>query len=149
MSTEPTAADPVGRRRRGRAITVAVAVLAAIVIRLTAEMADADMVTAFEGQDPMNVNLALVISTSLLVGLASWAALAILERLTSHAATAWTALAVVVLLLSFGPVFLADVTSGTRVTLALTHLIVGVVLIGGMRRTFSGAVSRPVSGQPS
>lgn len=140
MSTSPISADPVGLRRKRRAITVAAAVLAATVIRLVAELADAEMVTGFEGQEPMNVNLPLVISFSLLIGLAGWAAIALLERRTSKALTAWTVLAAVVLLLSFGPVSLTEATAGTRTTLAVIHIAVGVVLISGIRWSSSRTV---------
>jgi hypothetical protein len=64
---------------------------------------------------------------------AGWASPALLERLTARARTIWTVIAVAVLMLSLlaGPA--AGITSGAKAGLALLHLAVGVVVIGGLR----------------
>jgi len=76
--------------------------------------------------------LEAVIAAALSAG-AGWATLALLERLTSRGRTIWTVIAVAALLLSLlvGPA--AGITTGAKAGLALLHLAVGAVVIGGMR----------------
>jgi hypothetical protein len=81
------------------------------------------------------VTLPAVIITTVLVALAAWALLAILERATRRAATAWTWTAVAVLVLSLtGPVGGAETGGGMAALLAM-HLAAAAVLIPGLRRT--------------
>jgi hypothetical protein len=91
--------------------------------------------TARQGGSTSEVGPAAVVVTAVAVGLAGWAALAGLERIAVRARAVWTALAVLTLVGSLlGP--LAAATNGpARVSLAALHLIVGAVLIGGLRRT--------------
>ena len=82
-----------------------------------------------------------VVITALVAGLAGWGLLAILERLTSHARTIWTVLALVVLAVSlFGPLNGVDTT--TKTALVGLHTVVGVVLIVGLPRTRSRSRTR-------
>lgn len=68
------------------------------------------------------VTLPAVIVMTVVVGLAAWALLAVLERATRRAATAWTWVAVAVLVLSLaGPVGGAETAGGT-VALVCTAL---------------------------
>lgn len=60
-------------------------------------------------------DLVVVTQVTLVVGLAAWGVLALLERTTRHATAIWTALAVVVLVASYVPVFLVEATTVTRV----------------------------------
>ncbi|BCB77511.1 hypothetical protein GCM10022251_69450 [Phytohabitans flavus] len=120
-------ARPVARTR---AVVILVATAATCAIWAVARGLGTDL-TANERA----VALPAVILTTVLVGLAAWALLAILERATRHAATAWTCVAAVVLVLSLaGPVGGAETTGGT-VALAAMHLAAGAVLILGLRRT--------------
>ncbi|WP_146605701.1 DUF6069 family protein [Micromonospora craterilacus] len=79
------------------------------------------------------VTLPAVLTAAAVSALAGWALLALLERLTGRARVVWTVGAVAVLLLSLlaGPT--AGITVGAKVGLALLHLAVGAVVIGGMR----------------
>ncbi len=71
---------------------------------------------------------------AVLTGLAGWALLTVLERLTKRARTAWTAIALVLLLVSLaGP--LSATTPAATVGLAALHLVVAAVLIIGLRRS--------------
>ena len=81
------------------------------------------------------VTLPAVLTAAAVSALAGWVLLALLERLTSRARVAWTVSAVAVVLLSLlaGPT--AGATVGAKAGLALLHLAVGAVVIGGMRRS--------------
>jgi hypothetical protein len=76
-----------------------------------------------------------VAATALVAGLLGWAALALLERFTRRARVIWTALATVVLAVSLlGPLNGIDTT--TKTALLGLHMVVGVVLIVGLPRTY-------------
>jgi hypothetical protein len=78
----------------------------------------------------------LVTVTSGVASLAAWGLLALLERLTAHPRTLWTAIAVLALLISLGgPLSGTGITSANRVALALMHLSVAAVLIPLLPRT--------------
>ena len=60
----------------------------------------------------------------------------LLERLVPrHALTAWTVVAVVVLMLSLSGPLTAATNAAVAIALVLMHLVVGAVLIMGLRRT--------------
>jgi hypothetical protein len=82
-----------------------------------------------------HIGPAAVVIACLLAGLAGWALLALLERRTPKAAAIWTAVAVAVLAVSVlaGP--LGGVTTAAKLALAGLHLLVGAMLIVGLRRT--------------
>lgn len=83
---------------------------------------------------PQHIGLPAVIAVALLAGLAGWASLAAAERFTRRPRLVWTALALAVLLLSLtGP--LAAPAAAARTALAFLHLLVGGVVIGGLRRS--------------
>lgn len=95
-------------------------------------MAGIDL-AARSGSAVQHVTLPSVVIAAAVSALAGWALLALLERLTTRARTAWTAIAVVVLLLSLlvGPT--AGISGSAKAGLALLHLAVGAVVITGMR----------------
>lgn len=82
-----------------------------------------------------HVTLAAVVLAAAVSAAAGWGLLALLERFTGRARAAWTAIAAGVLLLSLlvGPT--AGVTTAAKVGLAALHLVVGAVVIGGLRRS--------------
>lgn len=120
--------------RRARAITVTVATAAAGAVWLVAAIAGTTLTVTMPGQPPMTIGLPLVIATALAASLAGWGSLALLERLTKHARTWWTVLAIAALLASFGPPLTAQTTGAVRLTLVLMHTAVAAVLISGLRR---------------
>ncbi|MFD8559583.1 DUF6069 family protein [Streptosporangium canum] len=84
------------------------------------------------GTQPVGPGSVLVVS--LLVGLAGWALLAVLERFASRPGRIWTIVALAVLVLSlFGPLGSA-VGIATMLVLVLMHLVVGTVLVLGLAR---------------
>jgi hypothetical protein len=81
------------------------------------------------GQDQQDVGPAMVAVMSLIVGLAGWGLLVLLERTNANARTVWTATATAVLIGSLaGPVG-AGIGTATKVALVCIHLAVAAVLI--------------------
>ncbi|MFG1716780.1 DUF6069 family protein [Micromonospora sp. NPDC049203] len=133
-TTIPTvAARP--NRRRDRLLTVLAATAAALLGWVVAvPVAGVELIARSGSTDQRVTPVAVVVST-LLAGLAGWALLAVLERLTGRARSAWTVVAVLVLLVSLlGPLG-GGVGGAAKLTLVALHLVVGAVLITGLRRT--------------
>jgi hypothetical protein len=121
------------RPTRARALTVAAAVAAAVLgWALLAPVAGLDLtVTVGTGQQRLGV--VAVIAATLVTGLVGWGLRALLDRLTGRARTVWTVIATIVLALSLlGPVGSA-VGGGTVAALIGLHLLVGLVLLLGLR----------------
>jgi hypothetical protein len=114
---------------RRRALGVAVAVLACVLIWALGRVAGVDYTVANPGRAPMEVGLGPVVIFSLLASLVGWAALVVLERFTRRATAIWTPLAVVVALLSLLPLAGSEADGGTKLTLGAMHLAVAAVLI--------------------
>ena len=85
------------------------------------------------------VGVGAVLATSLAAALLGWALLAVLERWTTRARTIWTAIAAVLLLLSLAGPLTGALTTPAAVALVALHLVVGAVLILGLRRTAAEA----------
>ncbi|XVQ13726.1 DUF6069 family protein [Spirillospora sp. CA-255316] len=136
MVAELSGAAGTGARRRGRAIAVAAAVLAAVLVWLVAVAAGQDLVVAQPGRESQEVDVLPVLVFSLVSSLLGWALLAVLERFAAaRALVVWTAAALVVLLVSFVPVLQVEAAGSTKATLALLHVVVAAVLVPGFRRT--------------
>ncbi|MBB5786368.1 DUF6069 family protein [Jiangella mangrovi] len=123
-------------RRRGGAIALAIAgaTAAAAVPWAVAEIAGADLEVTTGGWT-MDVGLPMVLGAALVVSLAGWGLLTLLQRRLgdARARRVWTIVAVTVLLLSLGGPLSADATTATRVYLAHMHVAVGLALIPGLR----------------
>ncbi|MFI7544657.1 DUF6069 family protein [Actinoplanes sp. NPDC049599] len=118
-----------------RALTVAAAVVAAVVLWIIAvPIAGAELLTETAAdKPPAEVPFGGVIISPLLVGLVGWGLLALLERFTTKGRLIWTIIAVVVLLVSFaGPA--TATTTGTMLWLSVMHIVVGGILIAGFTR---------------
>ena len=127
-------AAPTTRPRRARALAVIATALAALAVwPITDPLLGIDLTapTAPGSQELQPITPALVAGTSLVVALAGWALLALLERFTARPRTSWTAIAVLVGLLSLaGPLStIASTTVANGLSLALMHLAVAAVLI--------------------
>ncbi|GAA3246117.1 DUF6069 family protein [Dactylosporangium siamense] len=124
MKASPSAVRPLS--------IVAAAVLALIVWFIARQVAG-DLVVK-SGGSTQTVGVASVILSVVVVGLLGWGLLALLERITAKGRTIWTVIAVIFLLLSLlAP--LGGLDTGTKVSLALLHLLVGAVIITGFTRT--------------
>ena len=135
-ATSQRPSPAAGRSRtRIRSLAVLGAAVAALAVWALAELLGVDLqVQGRQGQLEA-VGPAAVALSSVLAGLAGWAALAVLERFTGHARTAWTLLAGVVLALSMVGPLTGGVTAGAKAALALMHLAVAVVLVPALRRS--------------
>lgn len=137
----PTRAGTTGASARfpGRVAAVAAAVVSALLVwGIAGPLAGVDLRVATGGRPPMEITWVPVMLTGLVVSLAGWGLLALLERFTARARAAWTVVALVVLLASFAPVLTAQATTGTRVSLAVMHVAVAAALIPLLARTSSG-----------
>jgi hypothetical protein len=132
------------RRPTARPLAVALAVLAALAVWAISELVFGVDVRqpAFGPGVPQDLTAGPVVVASLVAGLAAWLALAVLERLTRHARTAWVALATLVLVASLGaPLSGRGIDGESRLVLALLHLTVGALLIVLLARTSTPASS--------
>lgn len=134
--------------RTRRALTVAAAALAALLLwTLTGPVAGLHP-SAETGGQTREVGAAAVAAASLLAGLAAWALLALLERVAGRPRRIWTFTALAVLALSLlGPLGSAADTSSLAV-LAGMHLLVGAVLIPGLRLSGGPRRSQPADQEP-
>lgn len=73
--------------------------------------------------------------TTLLAGLAAWALLAILERVTPSARTVWIVAAVVALMISLAGPLGGAVTTRAAIGLATMHLVAAAILIPILARS--------------
>jgi hypothetical protein len=91
---------------------------------------------ANNGYPAMDLGPLFIGMTAGALSLAAWAALGILERLTSHARTVWLLAAPLVLLASLSlPLSGTDVSIANRAVLLLMHVGVAAVLIPAFYRT--------------
>ncbi len=74
-----------------------------------------------------------IIIAALVAGVAAWLLLALLSRL-AHGRTVWTVVGSVVLLLSLAGPAISGAGGAVLVVLELMHVVVGVVLLLGLRR---------------
>ena len=140
QAQETLMATPTTRPWRARALAVIAAALAALAVWLVTDPllgVDLAAPTRPGSQQLQSITPALVAGTSLVAALAGWALLALLERFTARPRTIWTAIALLVGLLSLtGPLStLASSTLANGVSLALMHLAVAAVLIPGLAAT--------------
>lgn len=114
-----------------RLLIILGAILGPALVWLAARAAGVDLVVDMRnGQPPMAIGIAIVLAFAAQAALLGWVALALLERfLPARARLAWTALALLVLLVSFGPIFTAQASTGTVITLSAMHIAVAAVLV--------------------
>ncbi|GFJ87683.1 DUF6069 family protein [Phytohabitans rumicis] len=104
-----------GTRRRDRALAVAGAVVAAVLVWVVGEpLLGYDMIIKVEGQEPQDLGASAIVMFSLLFSLLGWALLALLERVTPRARLIWTVVALVFLAVSFFPPFTIEAAGGPR-----------------------------------
>lgn len=136
-------ADPTQARRTARfgrvgkrALVIAGAVLVTVLVWVIGEpLLGHDLVVVSPGRPAMDLGLAEIAFVALGSSLLGWAALAVLERFTRHAALIWTVAALLVLAVSFLPLTGVETSAGSKTVLALTHVAVAAVLIPGLRQT--------------
>jgi hypothetical protein len=92
----------------------------------------------------MHIGAAAVFFSSVVVAFAGWGLLAILERCTVKAQNVWTSVAAIVCVTSLSSPLGNGIGLGAKLGLASLHLIVGAVVIIGLRRTALSACERCV-----
>ncbi|WP_067472556.1 DUF6069 family protein [Actinomadura hibisca] len=125
---------PAVSTRRLRATMVGLAPVLNGAVYLAASTLGVDFdLTAPGAAEPYHFTLPVIVVASLLFALLGWAALALLERWTRHAVTIWSVLAATVTVLSMVPIGIEDGTWATRISLALTHVVVAAALLPTLR----------------
>ncbi|MGP9681769.1 DUF6069 family protein [Brachybacterium sp. AOP3-A1-3] len=140
-------------RPRGAVATLVTAVIGALLIWAVAvPLGGLDLELAATGQ---SVGPAAIIGAVLVGGAAAWLLLALAIHLP-HGRTIWTGGAVAVLVLSLTGPAVSGAVGAVLVVLVLMHLVVGIVLILGLRRSTaprlmagSAVAGRTVTGEAS
>jgi hypothetical protein len=130
--TTTPAAGLLASRPARRALGLVATVLVALLIWAIGSLAGADFWIT-DAMGSVRIDLVVVTQVTLVVGLAGWAVLALLERFTRRGLAIWTALAVVVLAASYVPVFLVEATTATRIALLAVHTAVGALVVAFRR----------------
>jgi hypothetical protein len=118
---------------------VVVAAGAAAVIWVVATVAGVD-VAGRSGAGTREIGLVSVIVTTVVVAVAAAGLLRVLERRTTRARGIWTAIALAVWVVSLaGPAGARTLSAG--LTLAALHLVVGAVVIVGLRHRHADRVA--------
>ncbi len=120
--------------RRPRALAVAATVAVTLAGWAVAGPLAGVRLAVRSGDTTRIVGPAAVAVVSLVVALAAWGLLAVLERMTRRARGLWTGIALAVLVLSLaGP--LGGASTAATVSLVCLHLAAGAVLIPLLART--------------
>ncbi|MEO7587049.1 MAG: DUF6069 family protein [Arachnia sp.] len=129
-------------RGRGRTLVVATATLAALGTWIVAApVMGIELLVTPGGSAPQSVGVASVILAAVLASVLGWAALALLERFATHPQRLWTVLASAILLFSLAGPLGAGATQASQIALSAMHVVVGAVLIVGLRHTSSASRS--------
>ncbi|WP_350275309.1 DUF6069 family protein [Kribbella sp. HUAS MG21] len=121
--------------RRSRLAVVGVAALAALADWVVLSPVGGVVLVARQGGATQHVGAVAVVLSTVGVSLAGWGLLAILERRTARARAIWTLVASLVCVLSLGSPLINGIGAGAKLGLASLHLVVGAVVVLGLRRT--------------
>ena len=128
-----------GRKQMHRLAAVAGAIIAAVLVWVIAHVAAGVTLSqpAFGAtQKPQTLAVPFVAVTAAIASLLAWGLLALIERWAGRPRAVWTAIAVIVLLVSFSmPLSGHGVTMANRVSLLLMHIAVGLAVIPAMAAT--------------
>ncbi len=118
-----------------RAMAIVAALVANVIILIAGRVVNGEFPIATVGSDDQTIGFVQVIGVTVLVGLVAWGMLALLERTTSRAKAIWTAIAVIIFLLSLlGPLG-SGVNTSSQVVLACLHVGAAATIIPLMRRS--------------
>lgn len=118
-----------------RAMAIVAAIVANVIILIVGRVVNGEFPVATVGGDDQTIGFAQVIVVTVLVGLVAWGLLALLERRTARAKAIWTAIAVIVFVLSLlGPLG-SGVNTSSKVVLACLHVGAAATIIPLMRRS--------------
>lgn len=145
-TTSSTTTNPVRVAGRSRLAVVGVTALAALAWWAVLAKVFGIELQAQQGST-IEVGAAAVLVASVAMAFAGWALLAILERKTLAARKTWTIVAVIACLLSLGSPLTGGIGIGAKLGLASLHLLVGAVVILGLRRTALSTAERCIPSQ--
>lgn len=135
-------AGPMTNTRIQRAAAVAGATVAALVAWTFMHIVSDIDLAVRSGGSVTHVGAVAVAATAILVGLAGWALLALLERFTSRPRPIWLGIAIAVFLVSLlGP--FGGVDAAAIGSLSALHAVVAAALIAGLSRTARTPQRRP------
>ncbi|MEV3934412.1 DUF6069 family protein [Glycomyces sp. NPDC049804] len=121
------AAAPVWRTRL---LALGAALVATALAWVVAYLAGVELTASQPGMDAVPIGIVNVAASVLLFGGLGWLARAVLDRFAKRRAVlVWRIGAGAVFVLEWFPVILTDATWGTKVFLAVLHLIVAAILI--------------------
>lgn len=126
--------DPRRRSRRSRLAVVGIAAVAALLDWVILAPVAGLTLTARQG-GVQHIGAPAVVISTIVVTFAGWALLSILERRTPRARHIWTIVATIVCITSLGSPLTNGIGTGAKLGLASLHLVVGVIVILGLRRT--------------
>jgi Family of unknown function (DUF6069) len=113
-------------------VAVVAAGAAAVVWVLATQVASVDLAVR-SGSGTQHINVVSVVVTAIVVAMAAAGLLRFLERRTAQARTIWTVIACVVWVVSLaGPLGARSLAAG--LWLAALHLVVGSIVVVGLRR---------------
>ena len=118
-----------------RAMAILDAIVVNVIILLVGSVVTGELPVATVGSDDQTIGFAPVIVATAFVGLAAWGLLALLELMTSRAKAIWTAIAVIVFLLSLLGSLGSGVDTASKVVLTLMHVGAAATIIPLMRRS--------------
>ncbi|GAA1670734.1 hypothetical protein GCM10009745_11660 [Kribbella yunnanensis] len=147
-SSVPTTAKPAARRRtdRSRLLVVGVATIAAASWWAVLVPVAGLTLDARQGGVLQHIGAPMIAISTAALAFAGWALLAILERFAIGARRAWTIVAAISCLMSLGSPLTGGIGIGAKLGLASFHLLVGAIVILGLRRTALSAVERCYEG---
>lgn len=123
------------RVRRTRLLTIAAAVVAALIVWFVAgSLAGVDL-DVRSGDGTSHVGVVPVIIATALGGAVAWALAALLERFASRPRALWVTVMVIALVLSVAGPLSLGIGGATRGALIVMHQVVGGTLIAGMLPT--------------
>jgi hypothetical protein len=119
---------------RTRALGVAGAVIAAVAVWVVeVPILGLHLNIRFGSGAAQTIGIGFVVGATFFASLLGWGLLAMLERRTARALPIWTAVAVVVLLVSLSLPLIAGIATSTKVALVAMHLAAAAVLIPILR----------------
>lgn len=120
-----------------RAMTILDAIVVNVIILIAGRVVNGEYPVATVGSDEQTIGFAQVIVVTVLVGLVASGLLALLERTTSRATVIWTAIAIIVFVLSLLGPFESGADTSSKVVLACSHVGAMATIIPLMRRSAS------------
>lgn len=125
---------------RTRLLALGVTLVAALLAWVVANLAGVELTASQPGQAAVPIGIVNVAASVVLFGGAGWSARAILDRFAKRRAVLiWRIGAGVVFALEVFPVVLTEATVGTKVFLAILHVLVAAILIPVLGRRLPDA----------